>query len=174
MKNSSSTPLCKACGLCCNGVLFDTVRLQTADSPEELKSLGMHIKHKKKYDFFYQPCSFFRNNCCFIYSQRPERCRLFECQQLKNLASGKITEIEGLETITQALSKVANLKKLLRLSGSLNRKKSLSQQYEKVIAEPVHDSLGVKAIEERLKLVQAFTDLKEFLTQEFYASPLPK
>ncbi|MFZ4116488.1 MAG: YkgJ family cysteine cluster protein [Chthoniobacterales bacterium] len=168
---SSSSHLCKACGLCCNGVLFDTVRLQPSDSRAELKSLGMLIKHKKKYDFFHQPCSSFEEDCCSIYAQRPERCRLFECQQLKRLAAGETTEINVLETIAKACSQVEHVQQLLQRSCSLNHKKSLAQQYDKVLAEPIHESSGVKALEERSELVHAFQELQHFLNNEFRISP---
>jgi hypothetical protein len=105
----------------------------------------MLIKHKKKYDFFHQPCSSFDNNCCSIYERRPERCRAFECQQLKRFFSGDITETEVLATIMVALSKVTHLRQLLQQSGKINMKKSLSQQYKKVLAEPPDASGDLKA-----------------------------
>jgi len=172
MEHSSSALLCRACGLCCNGVLFDTVHLGPGDCREELKSLGMLIKHKKKYDFFHQPCSSFDNNCCSIYERRPERCRAFECQQLKRFFSGDITEKNVLATIMVALSKVTHLRKLLQQSGEINMKKSLSQQYKKVLAEPLDASCDLEAFKERSDLINAFEDLQKFLNQEFRIIPI--
>lgn len=164
---TSSSHLCSTCGLCCNGVLFDTVHLQSSDSPQELKSLGMLVKHKKKYDFFHQPCSSFKDHCCSIYEQRPGRCRLFECQQLKRFAAGETTSEKALEMIQEAISRVENIQNLLHYSGKLNPKKSLSQQYEKVIAEPLNDFSDPLALEKRTELVQAFQELQQFLDAEF-------
>jgi Fe-S-cluster containining protein len=159
--------LCSSCGLCCNGVLFDTVHLQSSDSPQELKALGMHVKHKKKYNFFDQPCSSFKAQCCSIYKQRPERCRLFECQQLKRLAAGETTVEKALEMIEEAISKVVNIQRLLHYSGKLNPKKRLSQQYEKVIAEPLNNFSNPHALENRAQLVLAFEELQKFLDAQF-------
>lgn len=168
----SSSSLCNACGLCCNGVLFHTVRLQSSDSRQELKSLGMLIEHKKKYDFFHQPCSSYKDGCCSIYKLRPERCRVFECQQLKKLAAGETTEAGVLETITKAHSKVKNVQELLQHFGRINHKKPLSKQYEKILAEPLNDPSDAKALEQRSQLVHAFNDLQQFLNKEFRLDPI--
>ena len=127
----------------------------------------MLVKHKKKYDFFHQPCSSFKAHCCSIYERRPERCRLFECQQLKRFAAGETTLEKVLKMIQEAISKVENIQNLLHYSGKLNPKKSLSQQYEKVIAEPLNDFSDPLAFVKRTELVKAFEELQQFLDAEF-------
>ena len=39
--------LCAACGLCCNGVVFHTVRLQPGDSAKSVAALGLKLKRKQ-------------------------------------------------------------------------------------------------------------------------------
>ena len=165
--DSTASRLCKACGLCCTGVLFHTVRLQPSESAQTFKALGMLLQHKKKYDFFNQPCTSFKENCCSIYAQRPLRCKLFECQQLKRLATGETTEVNALETILKAHHKVDQVQKLLQLSGPMNFKRPLSKQYANVTAEPLDGSAGSEALALRSKLTEAFEDLNQFLNHEF-------
>src|SRR4051812_30010660 len=89
--------LCGACGLCCNGVMFHSVRLQPNDSARELAALGLKLKRRKQQDWLLQPCPAYQDGQCSIYAQRPQRCRLFECKQLQRVKTGEITEAMALE-----------------------------------------------------------------------------
>src|SRR5678815_2091081 len=97
---SAASRLCSACGLCCNGVMFHTVKLQPADSAKELAALGLKLKHKKSGSYIQQPFPQYQYAECAIYTVRPQRCRLFECRQLKRVAAGEITEAMALEKVT--------------------------------------------------------------------------
>ena len=153
--------------MCCNGVMFHTVRLQSSDSAQELKALGIRIQYKKKGSFFNQPCSAFKENACSIYAQRPSRCRLFECQQLTRLTADEITETEALEKIQELHRKVDCFQQLIDQSGGANSKKPINKQYEKIIAEPLDTSADPKLLRTRAELTQTFHDLNEFLNQHF-------
>ncbi|MBM3857776.1 MAG: YkgJ family cysteine cluster protein [Verrucomicrobia bacterium] len=159
--------LCQACGLCCDGSMFSDVRLQPGDSAPALKQLGFRIQYKKRFDFFDQPCVAFKNGCCSVYNDRPLRCRVFECQQLKRLTQGEVTEEEVLKKIQEARSKIAIIKKLLYDLGPSNSKKPLLQQYQQIISTPVDVSAEKKVVEERALLDEALLTLNEFLNQEF-------
>ena len=142
--------LCQACGLCCNGVMFHTVRLQPADSAKALAALGLKLKRKKGRDYILQPCPAFRENQCSIYAARPERCRLFECRQLQRVTAGEITEATALEKIRGIQQRVAHLDVLLAQAGTTNAKRPLAKRCEKILAEPpadhaastLHDDIG--------------------------------
>lgn len=164
---SAASRLCQSCGLCCDGSLFATVRLQPGDSAQTLKALGFRIQHKAQYDFFDQPCIAFKNNCCSIYQERPVRCRVFQCQQLKRLACGETTEENVLKKIKEAQSMIAVIKKLLYKLGPTNSKKPLLQQYQQIISIPVDTSTEKKIVEERAALDEAFLHLHAFFKQEF-------
>ena len=168
-KNSAAAAsrLCQACGLCCDGTLFHTVRLQPGDSAQELKAHGILIHYKKRHDFFEQPCSCFNHKSCSIYADRPTRCRLFECQQLKRLASGEIKEEAVLDKIAKAHQKIELCKNLLQLSGKSNPKKPLAKQYQQIIADPVLAHEETEKIELRQQLETAFQELDFFLDEEF-------
>src|ERR1700761_8357592 len=102
--SSAASRLCAACGMCCNGTMFHTVLLQPSDSARALAALGLKLKRRKNgKNYLLQPCPAFRGSHCSIYAARPERCRLFECRQLRQVAAGEISEATALETIRDTL-----------------------------------------------------------------------
>ena len=56
----SAENLCRACGLCCDGTLFDLVKLETGDDAGRLQALGLPVKVSRgrtPVARFPQPCS---------------------------------------------------------------------------------------------------------------------
>src|ERR1044072_8585151 len=84
--------LCRACALCCNGVLFADVRLQAGDDVARLTELGVPLKRRGAVARFSQPCACLDGKLCRIYADRPARCRTFECRLLKRALAGDVTE----------------------------------------------------------------------------------
>ena len=169
--SSAASRLCSACGMCCNGVMFHTVRLQPSDSAKDLAALGLRLKRKKGGNYILQPCPAFRESHCSIYAARPERCRLFECRQLKRVSAGECTEALALERIQEAQRRVAEVSHLLERAGGASIKKPLSKRCEKVMAEPLDLSSDPAAIELRNHLTRAMRELDAFLDQEFRLPP---
>lgn len=85
--------LCLSCGLCCDGSLFQLVKLQPGESDPRLRLVPEH-------EAFAQPCSCFAAGACAIYEQRPAACRDFRCRLLG-------------QPLAPALGVVARTKKLL-------------------------------------------------------------
>src|SRR4051812_31950867 len=133
--SSAASRLCTACGLCCNGVMFHTVRLQPGDSAKELTALGLKLKRKNKQNYILQPCPAYKGSQCSIYQYRPERCRLFECRQLKRVGAGEISESAALEKIRDVQRRVEVVNELMAQAGATNVKRPLSKRWEKVLAE---------------------------------------
>jgi uncharacterized protein len=168
---TAASRLCSACGMCCNGVLFQAVSLQASDSVKELKALGLRLKTKRNQTSFPQPCLALRHSCCAIYEHRPQRCRLFNCQQLMLLASGQISEEAALGKIQEAHRLSSIVKELLLKAGSTNQKRSLATRYELVLAQPV-ESLGTTdSLRTRHELVQAMENLENLLVRDFRGNP---
>ena len=169
--DSAAARLCSACGLCCNGVLFHTVKMQPGDSPKALAALGLKLKRKSGARYLLQPCPAFCGTHCSIYAARPERCRVFECRQLKRLAAGEIDESAALENILEARRRVAELEDLLQKCGRTNPKRPLSKRCEKATAEPITAASEPAAIELRDRLTQAMHQLDSLLDREFRIQP---
>jgi len=163
---SAASRLCSACGICCNGVMFYRVRLQSNDSPRELIALGLKWKRHHSEEFILQPCPAHQESQCAIYLQRPERCRRFECRLLKRVASREMSEPEALEKICEAVQRAAQINQLLDESGKTDPKRPLTKRYEKITAEPV-DPSDPKAVALRGQLTLAMQELEELLDKDF-------
>ncbi len=163
--DSLAERLCRTCGLCCNGVLFHLVRLQTGDLLSELASLGLKIRRKKGSDQFSQPCPALESCQCTIYSQRPTRCRRFECQQLQGAVEGKITEEAALMQIQGVQQKVRQIESLMETLGKSDPKRPLTKRYEKIIAESV-ELIGEERIP-RMELEREMQELQQILDRDF-------
>ncbi|MEO6052825.1 MAG: YkgJ family cysteine cluster protein [Chthoniobacterales bacterium] len=165
--DSIASRLCAACGMCCNGVLFHTVRLQPGESPKELLSLGLKLKYKDRAQSLIQPCQAHRDSHCTIYEHRPQRCRLFECRQLRRVASGEITEEAALEKIHDTIGKVDSVNALFERMGNTNGKRPFTKRYKLIMATPVELSADPEILELRNQLTTAVNELDDVLNRDF-------
>jgi len=167
---SAASRLCAACGICCTGVMFHNVRIQSNDAWRELVAFGLKLKRKHSEQFTQQPCPAYRESQCAIYPQRPVRCQLFTCRQLQRVAVGKVSESEALEKINEVVDRVALVEELLHASGKTDPQKPLAKRYEKITAEPVDLSGDPHAVELRGQLLHAMQALEELLAKDFRPS----
>ena len=158
---------CSACGMCCDGTLFQEVHLQPEDSVSAVSALGLRLKSRRGSRYFEQPCRAFCGTHCSIYDERPVRCRSFECRQLVLVADGAIDETGALQTIQQARELVRQVEQLVDRCGATNKKRSLKQRFEKANSEPVNIDGLSGAIEDRARLMRSFQQLRELLDTEF-------
>ena len=147
--------------------MFHTVKLQPADSAKELAALGLKLKHKKSGSYIQQPCPQYQYAECAIYTVRPQRCRLFECRQLKRVAAGEITEAMALEKITDVQRRVARINEFLQTSGTTDPKRPLSKRCEKIMAEPIDPSSDEATVTLRGDLARAMDELDAILDRDF-------
>lgn len=98
--------LCLACGLCCDGTLFDRVPLVEAELPQLASVLqvapGAH--HAR------QPCPALDGMHCRVYEARPLTCRRFRCLLLEAHEADEVSLAGAVEIVasTRALrAKVA-------------------------------------------------------------------
>jgi uncharacterized protein len=167
LPSTPSERLCTACGLCCNGVIFHTVRLQPGDVPRALQALGLKLKRKHRADYILQPCPAYRDAQCSIYEQRPERCRLFECRQLQRVGTGEITEAMALEKIREVQRRAAQLDSLSRRADGSLRKGPLSRRCETALAEPFDVTQHPELAEQREDLARGLAELDAMLDEDF-------
>lgn len=166
LASSAASRLCVGCGMCCDGSIFHTVRLQPTDSAKALAALGLKLKRKNGRDLIQQPCPAFRECRCSIYAARPERCRLFECRQLQQLAAGEISEAEAAEKIADALAHIARIHELFRRAGETNAKGPLTVRAAKILAEPA-DSSDPVAATVRAELAHALQHFEDLVEKDF-------
>ena len=155
-----TSSLCADCGMCCDGTLFHSVVLQPTDSPRTLTSLGLTLKRKPGVTTFRQPCSAHQNHQCGIYENRPQRCRLFNCQQILRVASGEITQSEAQETIASTRKRINQVVEKIERLTETNPNQGLAQRFSVALANTVPSP-------ERAELEAAMNDLNAILEKEF-------
>jgi len=92
------TALCTSCALCCNGALFQAVRLDSGEA-RALKVAGRHLLASAQGPSLPQPCPLLRGSICGAYAERPLGCRRFECDMLRAFRRGELTLNECLARI---------------------------------------------------------------------------
>lgn len=151
--------------------MFHRVRLQPGDSVAKLTALGLKLKKRKKQHYLLQPCPAFQGTHCSIYAARPERCRLFECRQLKRVIAGEITEAKALERIHEVQRRVAQVSALLEQAGETEATGPLSKRCETIMAEWIDPAPDDAAWELRRQLTLAMQELDTMLDEEFRLDP---
>jgi Fe-S-cluster containining protein len=131
----SSEQLCRACGLCCDGTLFDLVKLEQGDDAGKLKALGLPVsvsRGKTPVARFPQPCSALcADRTCRLYANRPWQCRTFECQLLKDANAGRITFAAALPVVQQARRRADKVRRLLRELGDNDEHRALGERFHR-------------------------------------------
>jgi uncharacterized protein len=167
----SAEGLCSTCGMCCDGVLFHAVELQQGDNPRQLSALGLKLRKKKGVEFFLQPCGAHipkqeQSGCsCTIYSDRPIRCRSFQCKQLRGVLAGEITRERALETISSTRTQVARVNELIGRVAETNPNRGLAHR----VANALTPIPGVEFGEDHDLLRSAMRELTDRLGRDFTA-----
>jgi len=157
--------LCAACGMCCNGVMFFSVRLQPEDSARKLAALGLRAKSRSDGHHIPQPCPAHDGQQCTIYSDRPQRCRAFECQQLRQVAQGILSEQAVMAKILEARKRVARVEALFNLAGDARANKAFATRFAAAFAPPLDPDPAAVRVREALRI--AMSELEELLAQDF-------
>jgi len=106
-----------ACGLCCDGTLFDHVNLTAEDNAAALSSVGIELLPDKFPQVLRQRCAAYKNASCTIYRNRPHACRSFRCRLLKAYEMSDIPYSEALRIIGEAVALRDGIKRDLRALG---------------------------------------------------------
>jgi uncharacterized protein len=131
----SGENLCRACGLCCDGTLFDLVKLEPGDDARKLKALGLPVsmsRGKTPVARFPQPCSALcEDRSCRLYANRPWQCRTFECQLFKDAKAGRTTFAAALPVVKQARRRADHVRRLLRELGDTDEHRALGERFHR-------------------------------------------
>lgn len=128
--------LCGACGLCCDGTLFDLVKLEAGDDAPKLKALGLPVtvsRGKAPVARFPQPCAALcKDRTCRLYSDRPWQCRVFECGVFKDAKAGRITFAVALRLVRRARQRADKARRLLRELGDTEEHRALGERFHRM------------------------------------------
>ena len=97
--------LCQACGLCCDGSLFDRVPLTAVEQVPEAK-LGV-VTNERGARHVPQRCRALEGTCCQVYAARPLACRRYECLLFGALREGEVSLPDALVVVKRAQALVA-------------------------------------------------------------------
>lgn len=133
---SPAEQLCLACGLCCDGTLFDNVRLGAGDDAAQLKSLGLPVtlsRGREPVAGFNQPCAALcPDRTCRAYAHRPNQCRTYECMVYQGMKSGRLTPAAALRRVTRARGQADRVRRLLRALGDNDEHRSLGERFHRM------------------------------------------
>lgn len=131
----SAEQLCLACGMCCDGTLFDLVKLEANDDARKLKALGLPVtvsRGREPAARFPQPCAALcADRTCRLYADRPWQCRVFECGVLKEARAGRITPAAALRLVKQARRRADRVRRLLRELGDTDEHLGLGERFHR-------------------------------------------
>lgn len=168
--------LCLACGLCCDGSLFDNVRLGPGDDEEKLKALGLPVKWsraRKRVSFIRQPCSALcADRACRVYADRPAQCRAFECSVFKELQADRITLDAALRSVKQVRRKADKVRRLLRKLGCADESLSLNKRFRRAQRHLESGAAAEAAGDAFAELGLAMHQLDLLAHKKFYAMPV--
>lgn len=163
--------VCTACGMCCDGTMFQIVKMQPGDCAAELARLGMRIRGRNGEFHMEQPCPALKELRCMIYEKRPARCRLFHCQQLRLLEAGGTTEDEAMALIHKTRAQAAHVRELIEQCGLREDGQPLPERFDRLMSTPVDEKLEPELAAMREDLDNAMRKLRAIINREFRPPP---
>jgi uncharacterized protein len=168
----SGENLCRACGLCCDGTLFDLVKLEPGDDARKLKALGLPVsmsRGKTPVARFPQPCSALcEDRSCRLYANRPWQCRTFECQLFKDAKAGRTTFAAALPVVKQARRRADHVRRLLRELGDTDEHRALGERFHRTSERLEAGGADEAAMAKFADLSLAVHKLKLLAHKKFY------
>lgn len=114
-QTAAGSALCLSCGLCCDGGLYENVKLEEEDRARLLEN-GFDAP-----DRFDHPCRHFIHQSCAIYSIRPWRCGDYQCRVLKRMLDGELDSDSAHALVDQAKGLRESVKSVLPEGLAINR-----------------------------------------------------
>ena len=110
---SESTDLCTSCGLCCSGVVYDTVPIRPAEI-ENVIELGLQpYEDPPGQPRFNLPCRHLQGTRCSVFARRPSPCAEFRCELLKRFEAGRISKADAIGLVQEVKQMVDELQPLM-------------------------------------------------------------
>ena len=148
--------ICRTCGLCCNGSLFDIAKAEPGEIGR-IRALGLEAIEGDR-PHFKLPCRYTSSGGCGIYEERFTICRSFRCRLLRRIDAGEVSEGEALQIVAVAKAMLAKAEP----SAPLARRKGVHEsraQWQK-LEDPAE---RMAAARHHLELLA----LEEFLNKHF-------
>lgn len=172
---ASLEQLCLACGLCCDGSLFDGVQLEPTEAPGRFKALGLAVKISRGRNpvaRFPQPCTALcADRTCRLYADRPHQCRIFECGVYKATRAGRTTPAAALKLVQRARRQADRVRSLLRALGDADEHRALGERFHRMQCRMEEERADPAALALFADLSLAVHRLKLLAHDKFYTRP---
>lgn len=161
--------LCLVCGLCCNGVIFADVQLQSGDEAARVQTLGLRLKSGGRCQpRLVQPCEAYDGNRCQIYTERPKYCSEFECLLLKSVKAGRTEPPIALRIVGRAREQADKVRRLLRELGDTDEALALATRFRRMASRLERSELNDVTADLHAQLTLAVHELNRLLAGAFY------
>jgi len=173
---TSGERLCLACGLCCDGTLFDHVRLGPVDDAKKLKAHGLPValtRSKPAVAHFPQPCAALcEDRTCRVYADRPAQCRIFECGVYKDALAERIPFPTALRLVKQARRRADDVRRLLRKLGDTDERRPLNERFQRTMRS-VESGVPDEAVRDTFATLTQSVHRLTFLAHEKFYTRTP-
>ncbi|MBA4137851.1 MAG: hypothetical protein C0518_11085 [Opitutus sp.] len=167
-----SEQLCLACGMCCDGTLFDGVQLEPGDDAPRLQALGLPVKSfraRQPIVRFPQPCAALcADRTCRLYADRPRQCRTFECKMFKEARAGRIDYAAALRVVEKTRRQADKARRLLGKLGDTEEQRSLGERFHRMQCRMEAEAADPAALALFADLSLAVHRLKLLAHEKFY------
>lgn len=164
--------LCLACGICCNGVLFKDVELPLGHHTDRLAKLGLAVQRHHRHGSLPQPCAALGDgNRCRVYTDRPDRCRHFECALFQAVRAGKVEVPTAQRRIRATLLRAEKIRRFFQVLGDTEESLAFSLRFRRIQQRMENGGGDDDTMETYAQLTLAVHDLNRVLRQEFYPDP---
>lgn len=164
--------LCLACGLCCDGTLFDLVKLEGSDDARKLKALGLPVtvsRGKSPIARFPQPCAALcADRTCKVYADRPWQCGVFECGVFKDAKAGRVPFSSALRLVKRTRRRAEEVRELLRKLGDHDEHRALGERFHRTAERMEAGGADAEAMSTYADLSLAVHRLKLHAHDKFY------
>ncbi len=157
---SLGSQLCTQCGLCCNGVIHTTAKLDP-DEVQSAAALGLPVQPGEK-PSFKLPCPHLENACCTIYGSRPRVCARYKCQLLQDLESGAVPLDEAEAKVRLARELLAKVESAMPQDMTIHDTKAIA-----LASVPATGAGAAESVRQSMRLKLHATALYLFMDRHF-------
>jgi len=119
-----------------------------------------------------QPCAALCSDLrCRVYTDRPSRCRAFECALFQAVARGGVRTEAALRVIRKTRQRAGAVRVLLRALDNSDEQAPLSARFQRVKRRVEAGPVEAASAHFYAKLTLAFHELNMVLRHEFYPDP---
>src|SRR5262245_31810672 len=128
----TASDLCQACGLCCDGTLFQAIRVDVG-AMKEAARVRLRIVDDAEGASLGLPCPA-HADVCTVYEDRPATCRTYRCELVDRLDAREIDFADAAARVARVKAAIASIRRRLPITSVKER--SLRVEIERIEEQP--------------------------------------